>query len=73
MVNTKSSRDVNMNFTYEIKNEYIVEHLNIKCSELWYIPYLLKDISQMSMNKRLTQSFIRTKNWLIENHPEVLI
>lgn len=74
MVNRESSRINDMKYTYELEfrqqdfpltyiiKEYIGTELN-----QWFFIY------QFNAKKTGNESFLRTKKWLIENHPEMLI
>jgi hypothetical protein len=80
MVIRKTSRVINMNYDYQIINEEQI----LKVAELkrgnkvgycWKIEHLKKDYTFTSfiLNEDSINSFNRTQNWLIENHPEYMI
>jgi len=62
-----------MNYTYEIENDGVTEIgvLNLN----WSIKSLRNDFTQFHPNPELTvsDSFNRTRKWVLENHPELLI
>lgn len=67
-----------MNYTYEIENDGVTE---IGVTEIgvlnlnWSIKSLRNDFTQFHPNPELTvsDSFNRTREWVLENHPELLI
>jgi len=67
-----------MNYTYEIEDDDIIE---IGVTEIgvlnlnWSIKSLRNDFTQFRPNPELTvnDSFNRTREWVLENHPELLI
>ena len=70
-----------MNYTYEIQdldyshniNEMIIiEYLNNKYKENWYLPYL-KNNCMDQWDLHLKNSFMRTKKWVLQNHAELLL
>jgi hypothetical protein len=71
-----------MNYTYEIKNSdyspdisemMIIEFLNDEFQESWYMRYLKKNRIDNFMVLHLRDSFERTRNWVLQNHPELLL
>ena len=83
----KSSRVINMNYTYELKImnypsksyplslipiDEVFEYRDNNFIEVWAIKVLKYKILG-AINKQTKESFNRTKEWLIENHPEFLI
>jgi hypothetical protein len=70
-----------MNYTYEIKNpithgeETIIEFLNNKFNNCWYPSHLKnKKYFNLLPNPSPTlASLERTKNWVLQNHPELLL
>jgi hypothetical protein len=78
-----------MNYTYELKmNNYpsqsyplsltpqneVIEYLDHIFIEAWNMIILNNNsIESKSLTNETKKSFIRTKEWLIENHPELLI
>jgi hypothetical protein len=74
-----------MNYTYELKNSdysqdvsemMIIEYLNDEYQVSWY----LASLKTRSINDfmifylfHLKDSFKRTRNWTLENHPELLL
>ncbi len=71
-----------MKYNYEIKNsDYsssminemtIIEYLNNEYKENWYLHYL-KNNYMDHWDLHLKNSFMRTKKWLLQNHPELLL
>ena len=57
-----------MNFTYQIRNGKIYEY---PLYYVWYIEQLNKYYDSYNLNYK--NSFNRTKEWVIKNHPELLI
>jgi hypothetical protein len=62
-----------MNYSYELsdisvieKNDYFDSWVNI-----WFIYQLRK--SEESISKLDRESFMRTKKWMFENYPELII
>lgn len=81
MANRKSSRINHIKYTYRIDihstdhNSRINEYINNKYFDSWSI-YELKEIIEDFKYRILpsrVKSFIRTQNWLKENHPEYMI
>ena len=71
-----------MNYTYEFKNSdysqdvsemMIMEFLNDEFQESWYMRYLKKNRIDNFMVLHLKDSFERTRNWVLKNHPELLL
>lgn len=63
-----------MNYTYEIKKLEIIEYSHGVVEWVWY----LNDFSKNSLRFLLIYdldktSFFRTKEWLKENHPELML
>lgn len=68
-----------MNYTYEIKNSdlhyetIIIEYLNDEFQDWWYSDSLKnKRINDFTV-LHLRESFQRTKQWVLKNHPELLL
>lgn len=62
-----------MSYSYKIKNSEIVEYDKWGYKEA---SWDLIDFSKKSLKLQstwTTKSFFRTKEWLIENHPELLL
>jgi len=57
-----------INHTYKIYDNCIVEE---NTNMVWYLYQLRK--SEKSISKLERPSFMRTKKWLFENYPELLI
>lgn len=87
MVNKKLSRTINMNYNYKLKiNNYpsqsyplslipideVYEYSENNFVEVWSI-IVLKYKRLGLINKETRKSFNRTKKWILENHPELLI
>ena len=79
MVNRVLSRVINMN-SYKIKKDNVIETFQIKENDIikidsrsWKIDHLIYFKHSWDLNVISKQSFNRTKKWLIENHPELLI
>ena len=75
VVRNKSSRTISMNHVYKIHQEreeiYVQELRGEEIDFEWHINKLKNSVI---VNKgKWNKSFIRTKNWLKENHPELLI
>lgn len=75
-----------MNYTYEIKDSglhyemTIIEYLNDEYKEIWYLYYLKNNYKPYmdpqkpdSHNENLKNSFVRTKDWVLQNHPELML
>ena len=69
-----------MNYTYEIKNSdyspdiseiMIIEFLNDEFHDMWYL-VVLKN-GRMGDFPASFDSFERTRNWMLQNHPELLL
>ena len=67
-----------MNYVYTIENssyspneKKIIESSNNKMIRVWYVKQL-KYVKTKNLSK-LVDSFVRTRNWLLENHPELLL
>jgi len=67
-----------MNYVYTIENssyspneKKIIESSNNKMIRVWYLNQL-KYVKTKNLSK-LAESFVRTKNWVLENHPELLL
>ena len=79
MVKRKSSRVHDMNYKYTIKDENIYEYElenESKRGYIWKIEYLKTEYHKnplIEQGQKLEDSFNRTRNWLKENRPEVLI
>lgn len=79
MDTSESSRTVTMNYTYEIKDSIyspdgieITEYLDDEFSyHNWYL-VVLKNSHQNDFPATF-DSFERTKNWVLQNHPELLL
>lgn len=68
-----------MKYNYDIKDqnvyEYELEHES-KRGYVWKIEYLKTEYHKnplIEQGQKLEDSFNRTRNWLIKNHPEHLI
>lgn len=81
MVKRKPSGVINMNYSYKIKNNEITEYDNQKCRviEIWHIDSLkARNFKNFGGDLRpklkyISDSYQRTKEWIQENHPELLI
>jgi len=71
-----------MNYSYEIKNSdyspdisemMIIEYLNNEYQDSWYLDYLKKNRMNDFTVLHLRDSFVRTRNWVLQNHPELLL
>ena len=51
---------------------FVVEENNETRKE-WSIKRLQKDINSISKNDPLRNSFLRTREWLLQNHPELIL
>ena len=67
-----------MNYTYTIENsnyssneKKITELLNNKLNRVWYINQLKN--AQSWNTTSVVNSFQRTKKWLLQKHPELLL
>lgn len=62
-----------MNYNYEIESDAIIEIGTLNLS--WSIKSLRKDFSQFHPNPELSvsDSFNRTRKWVLENHPELML
>jgi hypothetical protein len=63
---------------YEIKNDSVTEFENNRYNGNWSFEILKKDttpslFSFMGDAEHVISSFRRTKQWIIENHPELLL
>jgi len=73
----KSSRIINMNYSYTIQHSNIyndkevLEFINDKFNHSWYLSALKTSI--VPFTNYDSKSFHRTKKWIIENYPEFLI
>lgn len=87
MVKRKSSRIIPMNYTYELKimnypsesyplslipMDEVFEYRNNNFIEVWAIKVLKYKILGV-INKQTKESFTRTKNWIIQNYPELML
>ena len=65
-----------MNYSYEIKDDIyhiendkqIIEFINNKYNRIWYLTVLRKKFYPLEFD-----SFQRTRNWMLQNHPELLL
>jgi hypothetical protein len=65
-----------MNYSYEIKDDIyhiendkqIIEFINNKYNRIWYLTVLRKKFYPLEFD-----SFQRTRNWVLQNHPELLL
>jgi len=64
-----------MNYVYELSfncviegKEYLDSYMNI-----WYIDQLKKPHGPLTLTRENMESFKRTKKWMKENYPELLI
>lgn len=78
MDTSESSRTVTMNYTYEIKDSIyspngieITEYLDDKFHDMWYL-VVLKN-GRMGDFPATFDSFERTRNWVLQNYPELLL
>jgi hypothetical protein len=72
-----------MNYSYKIhvginknKTLFIVEFINKNSTKYWQMSWLQESILLLPFayqNKKDTDSFIRTKEWTLNNHPELLL
>ena len=71
-----------MNYSYQLKNSdysqdvseiMIMEFLNDKFQESWYLSYLKINRTSDFIVLHLRDSFERTRNWVLQNHPELLL
>jgi hypothetical protein len=83
----KLSRDINMNHQYKIYKKRdifmileFIENYGSKSGTIWDIEKLKKSLQKFKQNElpyenkeERIESFHRTKKWLYENHPELLI
>ena len=67
-----------MKYTYEIKDSIyspngmeITEYLDDEFHDMWYL-VVLKNSHQNDFPASF-DSFERTKNWVLQNHPELLL
>jgi hypothetical protein len=51
---------------------FVVEENSVTRKE-WSINRLQKDINSISKHDPIRNSFIRTREWLLQNHPELLL
>lgn len=68
---TKLSRVIAMKYEYEIKKNHITEFKNDLMSGKWGLEFLRKNDAFL-IESRL-QSFLRTREWCLKNHPELLL
>jgi hypothetical protein len=68
-----------MNYTYTIENsnyssneKKITELLNNKLNRVWYINQL-KNAQRNWITTSIGNSFQRARDWVIQNHPELLL
>jgi hypothetical protein len=65
-----------MNYNYEIKDDIyhiendkqIIEFINNKYNRIWHLTVLRKKFYPLEFD-----SFQRTRNWMLQNHPELLL
>ena len=71
-----------MNYSYKLKNSdysqdvseiMIMEFLNDEFQESWYLSYLKINRTSDFIVLHLRNSFVRTRNWMLQNHPELLL
>ena len=71
-----------MNYSYQLKNSdysqdvseiMIMEFLNDEFQESWYLSYLKINRTSDFIVLHLRNSFERTRNWVLQNHPELLL
>lgn len=74
----KPSRTVTMKYTYEIKDSIyspngmeITEYLDDEFHDIWYL-VVLKNSHQNDFPASF-DSFERTRNWVLQNYPELLL
>jgi hypothetical protein len=51
----------------------IIEFLNDEFQESWYLAFLKKNRMNDFIVLHLRDSFERTRNWVLQNHPELLL
>jgi hypothetical protein len=61
-----------MKYEYEIKKNHITEFENDLMSGKWGLEFLKKNDAFFLIDGRL-QCFLRTREWCLENHPELLL
>ena len=70
-----------MNYSYKVhiginKTLFIIEFINKTSLKYWELPWLKNSEITLPFayqNKKDTDSFLRTKEWTINNHPELLL
>ena len=68
-----------MKYNYDIKDQNVYEYElenESKRGYIWKIEYLKTEYDKnplVERGQKLEDSFNRTRNWLIKNHPEYLI
>jgi hypothetical protein len=70
-----------MNYTYEIDKEslgsmVIIETINDKFNHSWYLIDLLEELKNNQkylLTSEHIKSYNRTKEWFMENHPELML
>jgi hypothetical protein len=77
-----------MSYTYEIKNDKIIEYFNYvnhtpfykEKIESWYIGVFKEEVQPLlnkepdfPIDEKIISSFYRVKEWLLENYPELLL
>jgi hypothetical protein len=58
--------------SFNLNEMFVVEENNGTRKE-WLISRLQKDINSISKHDPIRNSFIRTREWLLQNHPELLL
>jgi len=72
----KSSRIHDMKYSYRIItiNQSVIEYINDFSSFIWDVKLLANNEEKIKIESKIeSKSFNRTKKWLQENHPELLI
>ena len=67
----KSSGVITMNYSYEIKDEEVIEFLNDRYNYGWSLNALKTSIIPFADYD--SKSFHRTKQWVNTNHPELIL
>ena len=60
-----------MNYSYEIKDEEVIEFINDKYNHSWYLSALKTSIIPFADYD--SKSFHRTKQWVKTSHPELIL
>ena len=63
-----------MNYRYKIKNDSVTEFENKIYNGNWSFEFLKKNTAPSLFSfMGVADSFHRTKEWLLQNHPELLL